>query len=55
MHQDGCLGAGHFEGLECLGVVGTPGEWGVLVCEVNQGDDNVRKPHNELMIEIGKA
>jgi len=47
MHQDGCLGEGSFEGLKCLGVVRAPGEWGVLVCDVNQGDDDVREPHNE--------
>jgi len=53
--QDGGMGEGSIEGLECLGVVRAPSEWGVLACEANQGDDNVRKPHNELMIEIGKA
>ena len=46
MSQDGCLGEGVFEGLEHLGVVGAPGERGVLACEANQGDDNVRKPHS---------
>jgi len=40
MCQDGCLGEGSFEGLKCLGVVGAPGERGVLVCEANQGDEN---------------
>src|SRR5882724_7809439 len=54
MCQDGCLGEGIFEGLKCLGVVRAPGEWGVFSCEVNQGDDDVRKPHNELTIELAK-
>jgi len=44
MHQDGCLGEGVFEALECLGVIRAPGEWGVLACEVNQGNDDVLCP-----------
>jgi len=31
MHQDGGLGKGLFECVEHLGMVGAPGEWGVLV------------------------
>ena len=30
MCQDGCLGKSFFECVECLGVVGAPGEWGCL-------------------------
>ena len=44
MHQDGCLGEGSLEGLECFSVVRPPGEWGVLACELNQGDDNLENP-----------
>ena len=29
--------------------------WNVLACEENQGDDNVREPHNELMIKVGET
>jgi len=38
------LGECSLEGLECLGVVGSPGERGVLACEANQGDDDVGEP-----------
>src|SRR5882724_5220579 len=54
MHQDGGLGEGSLEGLECLGVVGAPSERGVLVGEVNQGDEDVREPNNESVIEVGE-
>jgi len=36
-------------------MVGALGEQGVLVCEANQGDDNVREPHNELAIKVGET
>ena len=55
MHQDGCLGEGVFEGLECLGVVRAPCEWGVLVCEVNQVDENVGEHHNESEVDVCEA
>src|SRR5882724_1802045 len=55
MCQDGGLGEGCFEGFKHLGVVRAPGEWGVLVGEVNQRDDNVGEPHNELAIEVGET
>src|SRR5882724_10625787 len=55
VHQDGCLGKGCFERFERLGVIGAPGEWGVLAGEANQGNYNVGEPHNELAIEVGKA
>ena len=55
MRQDGCHGEGVFEGSECLHMIGTPGERGVLVGETNEGDDEVREPNNESEIEIGKA
>ena len=48
MCQDGGLSESHLEGFECLGVVRAPGEWAVLACEVNQGDEDVGEPHNEL-------
>jgi len=51
---DGCLYEGIFEGLECLGMVRTPCEQGVLASEADQGDD-VRKSHNESAVEVGKA
>jgi len=54
MHQDGCLCKDVFEGLKCLGVVGTPGERGVFASEANQGDD-VGKPNNESVIEVSEA
>jgi len=54
MCQDGSLGECSLEGLECLGVVGSPGERGVLACEANQGDDDVGEPHNESAIELAK-
>ena len=46
MCQDGCLGEGSFEGLEGIGVVGAPGEWGVLACKADQGGDDIGEPHN---------
>src|SRR5882724_10394532 len=55
MCQDGGLGEGGLEGFECLGVVGAPSEWGVLVGEANQGNDNVREPDNESTIEVGES
>jgi len=44
MCQDGCLCKGCLEGCECFGVIGAPGERGVLAGEANQGDDNVGEP-----------
>ena len=55
MCQYGCLSEGCFEHVEHPGVVGTPGEWGVLAGEANQGDDNVGEPHNESVIKVGKT
>ena len=52
MHQDGCLGKGCFEGFERLGVIRAPGEWGVLVGEANQRDNDVQEPHNESAVEV---
>ena len=36
-------------------MVGAPGEWGVFVHEVNQGDNDVGEPHNELAIEVSET
>ena len=55
MLQDGGLGEGCFEGFEHLGMVGAPGEQGVLVGEANQGYDNVGEPHNESTIKVGET
>src|SRR5882724_166529 len=55
MCQDRCLGEGCLEGFECLGVIGAPGEWGVLAGEENQGYDNVGEPHNESVIKVGQT
>ena len=55
MCQDGCHGKGMFEGSKHLDVVRTPYEGGVLTGEANEGDDDVREPHNESVIEVGKA
>ena len=55
MRQDRGLSKGLFKCVECLGVVGTPDEWGILVGEVNQGDDDVREPHNESAIKVGET
>ena len=54
MHQDGGLGEGSLEGFKRLGVVRAPSKWGVLAGEVNQGNDDVREPNNELAIEVGE-
>ena len=54
MCQDGGLSEGCFEGFECLGVVRSPGEQGVLSGEVNQGYDNVGEPHDESAIRLVK-
>ena len=55
MCQYGCRSEGVFKGFECLRMIGTPGERGVLVGETNEGDDDVREPNNESAIEVGEA
>jgi len=55
MHQGGCLGEDCFKGFECLGLVRAPDEWGVLVGEVNQGDNDVGEPNNESAIEVSET
>src|SRR5882724_10320173 len=55
MCQDGCLCKCCLERFECLSVIRAPGEWGVLAGEANQGDDDVRKSHDESAIKVGKA
>src|SRR5882724_5735023 len=55
MRQDGGLCEGRFEGFKCLGVVGAPDEQGILSGEVNQGDDDVGEPLNELTIKVGET
>ena len=55
MFQDGCHGKGMFEGSECLGVVRTPYEGGVLAGETDEGNDDARESHNESSIEVGEA
>jgi len=54
MCQDGCLGKGCFEGFKHLGVIGAPGKLGVLAGEMNERYNDVREPHNESVIEVGK-
>jgi len=46
------LGEGSLECLKCLHVVRALGNWGVFACEVNQGNDNIREPHNESVIKL---
>src|SRR5882724_1060800 len=55
MRQDGCLCKGCFEGFEHLDVIGAPSEWSVLAGETNERYDDVREPHDESAIEVGKA
>src|SRR5882724_4410223 len=54
MCQDGGLGEGSLEGFEHLSVVGAPSEWGELVGEANQGNNDVGEPDNESTIEVGE-
>ena len=55
MRQNGCHGEGVFEGSKHLHIIGAPGERGVLAGEMDEGNDNVREPNNELVVEVGEA
>jgi len=53
MCQDGGLGEGSLEVSNASVWSGAPSEQGVLVGEVNQGNDDVGEPNNESVIEVG--